>query len=56
MRGFSSQARLMEVDHPCIPIDLGVAEATRSADAQLVPSAEELSDTLDHSQRIAVSA
>ena len=38
----------MEVDHPCFPIDLGVPEATRSADAQFVPAAEELSDTLDN--------
>ena len=48
MHGSSSQAHLMKVDHPCFPIDLGVTEATRSADAQLVPAAEELSDTLDH--------
>jgi len=48
MHGSSSQARLVEVDYPCFPIDFGVAEATCSADAQLVPPAEELSDTLDH--------
>jgi hypothetical protein len=48
MHGSSPQAHLVEVDHSCFPVDLGVAEATGSADAQFVPPAEELADTLDH--------
>jgi hypothetical protein len=47
MHGPSSQAHLLEIDHPYLPVDLGVAEAAGSADAQFVPSTEKPSDTLD---------
>jgi hypothetical protein len=45
MRGPSAQAHLLEIDHPRLPIDLGVAETLGSADAQVVPSTEKPPDT-----------
>jgi hypothetical protein len=41
MRGPSSQARVVDVDHSHLSMDLGMPEAAGSADAQLVPPAEE---------------
>lgn len=48
MHGPSLQARLVDIDHPRFPEHLGVAEAPRSADAQLMPPAEEPSDPFQH--------
>jgi hypothetical protein len=47
MHGLSSEARLPEIDHSLFPVDLGVAEAMGSVDAQLMPPAEEPSDMLE---------
>ena len=48
MHGPSSQARLEDINHSRIPEHLGVAEAPRSADAQLMPPTEESSDPFQH--------
>ena len=48
MRGPSSQAHLVEVDHSHLSVDLGVSEAAGSADAKLVPPTEKPSDPFPH--------
>ena len=48
MHGASSQTRLVDVDYPQLPMDLGVSETTGSADAQFVPPAEKPSDSIPH--------
>lgn len=40
MHRSSAQARLVEVDYPCFPIDLGMAEATRSGEGTWHPEKE----------------
>jgi len=48
MRGPPVQARLVEVNHSYLPVDLGVAETAGSANADFVPPAEEPSDPIPH--------
>ncbi len=48
MHGPSLQARLEDIDHSHFPEHLGIAEAPCSADAQLMPPAEESSDPFQH--------
>src|SRR4051794_21769809 len=43
MHGSPGQARLADVDHSHLPMDLGVPEAAGSADAKLVPPTKETS-------------
>jgi hypothetical protein len=44
MRGPSSQARLVQVDHSYLSVDLGVPEAAGSADTKLVSPTEKPPD------------
>ena len=48
MRGPSFQARLVDIDYTHLAMHLGVSEAAGSADAQLVPPAEEPPDSFPH--------
>jgi hypothetical protein len=48
MRGPPVQARLVEVDHSYLSVDLGVAEPAGSADADFVPPAEESPNPFPH--------